>query len=373
MKSNNNYVQDGNKYNNALFSLNATSDNIRTDQENSIGDFASWNQLQTHPAKRSRIQKDDTEGEQTRDFLGVGVRTMCSTSMDGWIVNCAVNIFPLLLTFVCCILSVIGAEFQASYLGLMIENTEVEQLGIARKVTISKDSTTIITDAASKDEIQARIAQIKRELSETDSVYDFEKLAERIAKLSGGVAVIKVGAATETELEDRKLQIEDAKNATFAAIEEGIVPGGGAALVHLSMFVPAIKEKLDDADERLGERLGANIVQKGILDLKLEFVSPSLINFMSRLSSLRTRVASFFKRQLPLWSKVMGNLVRDLFMNSKDAISMKMELSWRFQEALEKSRMVESLTTELEIVKVEMVQALNNEILAASSVQQAPE
>ncbi|KAF9615546.1 hypothetical protein IFM89_024394 [Coptis chinensis] len=84
MKSNNNYVQDGNKYNNALFSLNATSDNIRTDQENSIGDFASWNQLQTHPAKRSRIQKDDTEGEQTRDFLGVGVRTMCSTSMDGW-------------------------------------------------------------------------------------------------------------------------------------------------------------------------------------------------------------------------------------------------------------------------------------------------
>ncbi|KAB1226492.1 RuBisCO large subunit-binding protein subunit alpha, chloroplastic [Morella rubra] len=154
-----------------------------------------------------------------------------------------------------------GAEFQASDLGLLIENTSVEQLGLARKVTITKDSTTIIADAASKDELQARIAQLKRELAETDSVYDSEKLAERIAKLSGGVAVIKVGAATETELEDRKLRIEDAKNATFAAIEEGIVPGGGAALVHLTAHVPAIKDKLEDADERLG----ADIVQRALV------------------------------------------------------------------------------------------------------------
>lgn len=154
-----------------------------------------------------------------------------------------------------------GAEFQANDLGLLVENTSVEQLGLARKVTISKDSTTIIADAASKDELQARIAQLKKELSETDSVYDSEKLAERIAKLSGGVAVIKVGAATETELEDRKLRIEDAKNATFAAIEEGIVPGGGAALVHLSTYVPALKQKLVDADEQLG----ADIVQKALV------------------------------------------------------------------------------------------------------------
>ncbi|KAI5399844.1 hypothetical protein KIW84_064970, partial [Lathyrus oleraceus] len=95
-----------------------------------------------------------------------------------------------------------GAEFQASDLGLLVENTTIEQLGLARKVTISKDSTTIIADAASKDELQSRVAQLKKELSETDSIYDSEKLAERIAKLSGGVAVIKVGAATETELED---------------------------------------------------------------------------------------------------------------------------------------------------------------------------
>nr|POF03749.1 rubisco large subunit-binding protein subunit alpha, chloroplastic [Quercus suber] len=154
-----------------------------------------------------------------------------------------------------------GAEFQASDLGLLIENTSVEQLGLARKVTITKDSTTIIADAASKDELQARIAQLKKELAETDSVYDSEKLAERIAKLSGGVAVIKVGAATETELEDRKLRIEDAKNATFAAIEEGIVPGGGAALVHLSTIVPSIKDKIEDADERLG----ADIVQRALI------------------------------------------------------------------------------------------------------------
>nr|VDD13904.1 unnamed protein product [Brassica rapa] len=154
-----------------------------------------------------------------------------------------------------------GAEYQALDMGLLVENTTIEQLGIARKVTISKDSTTLIADAASKDELQARISQLKKELSETDSVYDSEKLAERIAKLSGGVAVIKVGAATETELEDRKLRIEDAKNATFAAIEEGIVPGGGATLVHLSTVIPAIKEKLEDGDERLG----ADIVQKALV------------------------------------------------------------------------------------------------------------
>lgn len=147
-----------------------------------------------------------------------------------------------------------------------------EQLGTARKVTISQNSTTIIADEATKDAIQARITQIKKELAETDSVYDSEKLAERIAKLSGGVAVIKVGAATETELEDRKLRVEDAKNATFAAIEEGIVPGGGAAYVHLSTCVPSIKATLEDDDERLG----ADIIQKVCL------FYCSLSNFITR-------------------------------------------------------------------------------------------
>lgn len=156
---------------------------------------------------------------------------------------------------------VTGAEFLATDLGLKVEDTSVDQLGIARKVTISNNNTTIIADAATKDEISARIAQIKKELAETTSVYDTEKLSERIAKLAGGVAVIKVGAATEAELEDRKLRIEDAKNATFAAIEEGIVPGGGATMVHLSALVPKIKEEMTDPEERLG----ADIVEKALL------------------------------------------------------------------------------------------------------------
>ncbi|GJP64808.1 hypothetical protein CLOP_g21754 [Closterium sp. NIES-67] len=156
---------------------------------------------------------------------------------------------------------VTGAEFMASDLGLKVEGATADQLGLARKVTISSSATTIIADSATKDEIAARVAQIKRELAETDSVYDTEKLSERIAKLAGGVAVIKVGAATETELEDRKLRIEDAKNATFAAIEEGIVPGGGATMVHLAALVPAIKAHLTDAEERIG----ADIVEKALL------------------------------------------------------------------------------------------------------------
>ncbi|KAG2452268.1 hypothetical protein HYH02_003292 [Chlamydomonas schloesseri] len=155
---------------------------------------------------------------------------------------------------------VTGAEFIAKDLGMKVEQAVVEQLGVARKVTVANNTTTLIADAASKDEIEMRIAQLKKELAETDSVYDTEKLSERIAKLSGGVAVIKVGAATEAELEDRKLRIEDAKNATFAAVEEGIVPGGGAALLHLSELVSAFRETLTDPEEKLG----ADIVMKSL-------------------------------------------------------------------------------------------------------------
>ncbi|KAL6747183.1 chaperonin 60A [Haematococcus lacustris] len=155
---------------------------------------------------------------------------------------------------------VTGAEFIAKDLGMKIESTVVEQLGVARKVSISSTSTTLIADSASKDEIEMRVAQLKKELSETDSVYDTEKLSERIAKLSGGVAVIKVGAATEAELEDRKLRIEDAKNATFAAVEEGIVPGGGAALLHLSELLPAFRATMSSEEERLG----CDIVMKAL-------------------------------------------------------------------------------------------------------------
>jgi chaperonin GroL len=163
---------------------------------------------------------------------------------------------------------VTGAEFVAKDLGMRVDAAVVEQLGVARKVTVAATSTTLIADAASKDEIDMRIAQLKKELSETDSVYDTEKLSERIAKLSGGVAVIKVGAATEAELEDRKLRIEDAKNATFAAVEEGIVPGGGAALLHLSELVPEFKARPDGSEPGAlsgdEERMGADIVMKAL-------------------------------------------------------------------------------------------------------------
>ena len=156
---------------------------------------------------------------------------------------------------------VTGAEFLAKDLGMTPDGATLEQLGYIRKLTVRKDSCTIIADAASSEDVRARVASLKKELSEVSTTYDMEKLSERIAKLSGGVAVIKVGAATEAELEDRKLRIEDAKNATFAAVEEGVVPGGGAALVHLAAILAASAFKKSLKDEEL---LGCEIVQKSI-------------------------------------------------------------------------------------------------------------
>lgn len=154
-----------------------------------------------------------------------------------------------------------GADFLSGDLGMTLVGATSDQLGIARKVTITGNSTTIVADPSTKAEIQARIMQIKKDLAETDSSYMSRKLSERIAKLSGGVAVIKVGAHTEMELEDRKLRIEDAKNATFAAMDEGIVPGGGAAYIHLSEQINIIKDSMEDLDERIG----VDIVAKALL------------------------------------------------------------------------------------------------------------
>ncbi|GMI73346.1 embryo defective 3007, chaperonin-60alpha2 [Hibiscus trionum] len=154
-----------------------------------------------------------------------------------------------------------GADFLSGDLGMVLAAATSDQLGVARKVTISSNSTTIVADPSTKAEIQARIMQIKKDLAETDSAYLSRKLSERIAKLCGGVAVIKVGAHTETELEDRKLRIEDAKNAAFAAMDEGIVPGGGATYIHLSEQIHMIKDSMEDLDERIG----ADIVAKALL------------------------------------------------------------------------------------------------------------
>ena len=134
---------------------------------------------------------------------------------------------------------------------MSLEKVQISDLGQARRVTITKDSTTIVANENQNTELSNRIASIKRELDETDSEYDQEKLNERIAKLAGGVAVIKVGAPTETELKNRKLRIEDALNATRAAIEEGIVAGGGTTLLELSEGLEDLAKKLE-GDQRTG-------------------------------------------------------------------------------------------------------------------------
>ncbi|XP_031504962.1 ruBisCO large subunit-binding protein subunit alpha-like isoform X1 [Nymphaea colorata] len=154
-----------------------------------------------------------------------------------------------------------GADLLTGDLGMDLANATSDQLGIARKVTITNNSTMIVADPSTKPEIRARIDQLKKDIAETDSAYLSEKLAIRIAKLSGGVAIIKVGAPTEAELEDKKLRIEDAKNASLAAMAEGIAPGGGAVYVHLSKQVASIKKLMEDPEEKLG----ADIIGKALL------------------------------------------------------------------------------------------------------------
>lgn len=152
-----------------------------------------------------------------------------------------------------------GGEVISADAGLTLEKVELENLGEARRVIIGKDSTTIISEA-NKREVFARCEQLRRQLEASDSTYEKEKIQERLAKLSGGVAVIKVGAATETEMKDRKLRLEDAVNATKAAVEEGIVPGGGTTLAHIST------ELTEWAKENLleDELIGALIVEKAL-------------------------------------------------------------------------------------------------------------
>jgi chaperonin GroEL len=147
-----------------------------------------------------------------------------------------------------------GGEVITEELGLKLENTQLNQLGRARKVVITKDDTVIVDGAGDPEAIRGRINQIKAELENTDSDFDREKLQERLAKLAGGVAVIKVGAATETELKEKKHRVEDALSATRAALEEGIVPGGGVALLHAQQAVADLIESLD-GDERTGARI----------------------------------------------------------------------------------------------------------------------
>jgi chaperonin GroEL len=153
-----------------------------------------------------------------------------------------------------------GAEVITEEMGLKLENTQISQLGRARRVVVAKDTTTIVDGNGSADAIKGRINQIKNEIENTDSDFDREKLQERLAKLSGGVAVVKVGAATETEMKEKKHRVEDALQATRAALEEGIVPGGGVAL--LSAQAALDFDAIEDPDEKTGARIVARALEE---------------------------------------------------------------------------------------------------------------
>lgn len=163
-----------------------------------------------------------------------------------------------------------GGQMFTEELGTKLENITIDMLGSAKRVTVSKDETTIVVGDATKTAVQERISLIKKQIEQSDSDYDKEKLQERIAKLSGGVAVIEVGAATEVELKERKLRIEDALNATRAANEEGIVPGGGVALLRVQQY---LEEKLNTEEFTLDdEKIGYKILTAA-LDIPLRLIA----------------------------------------------------------------------------------------------------
>jgi chaperonin GroEL len=157
-----------------------------------------------------------------------------------------------------------GAEVITEEMGLKLENTKLSQLGRARRIVVTKDDTTIIDGAGDGEAIKARIKQLKSEIENTDSDFDREKLQERLAKLAGGVAVIKVGAATETEMKEKKHRVEDAVQATRAALEEGIVPGGGVALLNA---VDAVDVDKLDGDERTGAQIIVRALEEPVRQL----------------------------------------------------------------------------------------------------------
>jgi len=150
-----------------------------------------------------------------------------------------------------------GGKCITEDLGLKLENLELNDLGRAKSIVVEKENTTIVEGAGKNSEIQGRVNQIRRQIEETTSDYDREKLQERLAKLAGGVAVIHVGAATETEMKEKKARVEDALHATRAAVEEGIVPGGGVALLRTLPAIEALKLSGD-------EQIGVNIIKRAV-------------------------------------------------------------------------------------------------------------
>jgi len=154
-----------------------------------------------------------------------------------------------------------GATLISEEIGLKLENVTLAHLGQARKVTSTKDTTVIVEGAGDKAQIEARVAQVKAQIEASDSEFDREKMMERLAKLSGGVAIIKVGAASEVEMKEKKHRIEDAVAATKAAVQEGIVPGGGVALVRIQSALKTLREQTSNKDEALGIQIVENALE----------------------------------------------------------------------------------------------------------------
>jgi chaperonin GroEL len=152
-----------------------------------------------------------------------------------------------------------GGKAITEDLGIKLENVQISDLGQAKKITIDKDNTTVVEGKGKHAEIEGRVKEIRSQIDKTTSDYDREKLQERLAKLVGGVAVIKVGAATETEMKEKKARVEDAMHATRAAVEEGIVPGGGVALARCAAALDKVKAEGD-------EQIGINIVKRAITE-----------------------------------------------------------------------------------------------------------
>ncbi len=197
------------------------------------------------------------------DLTGEALSTMVVNKMRGVLDVCAIKspgFGERRKQYLEDVAVVTGGTFISSDLGMTLEDVKLEDLGHAERIICSKETTKIISTGAYEDAVKARIEHISRELEASDSQFDREKLEERRARLGGGVARILIGAATETELKDKKLRCEDALNATRAAMEAGILPGGGAALAHLCKEIPAFAETLTDEDEKVG----AAIVQAAI-------------------------------------------------------------------------------------------------------------
>jgi chaperonin GroEL len=180
-----------------------------------------------------------------------------------------------------------GGKVISEEVGLNLEGTTLDDLGSAKRVVISKDNTTVVDGAGKKADIDARVAQIRSEIDNTSSDYDREKLQERVAKLAGGVAVIKVGAATEVEMKEKKDLVDDALHATRAAVEEGIVPGGGVALVRSA---DAIRDQVVTANE--DQKIGVNIALRAMEEPFRQIVSNAGVEPSVVLDKVRSEAGS---------------------------------------------------------------------------------